>query len=393
MTLDDVIQKLRQYSPDADPRLLRRAYDFAAGAHNGQTRLTGEAYIRHPLEVAGILTDIEGDPPSVAAGLLHDVVEENEDVHVATVKAEFGDIIGDLVDGVTKLTRIHFRSQQDEQAENLRKVFLAMAKDIRVIVIKLADRLHNMRTLHGFDDDPDKQKSIAAETLRIFAPLSHRLGVWRIKWELEDRAFRYLEPEAYADIVRRVSKTREQREGEIQEAIAAIRGRLSEAGISAEVTGRPKHLYSIYQKMLREGVDFDQIYDLTAIRIIVNTIGDCYAALGLVHDLWLPIPDMFTDYIAKPKANDYQSLHTKVVGPRNQRMEVQIRTWDMHWRSEYGVAAHWRYKEGGRVDAEFDERLSWLRRLLDLETEVKESNAFLTSLQTELFRDEVFVFT
>ncbi|MFQ5809639.1 MAG: RelA/SpoT family protein, partial [Armatimonadota bacterium] len=392
VTIDGLVARVSAYWPQADSGLLRRAWEFACRAHEGQRRITGEPFVQHPLEVAAILTDIESDPQSIAGALLHDVVEERPAVMVDDIKAEFGDVIGDLVDGVTKLTRIDFRSKQEEQAENLRKLFLATARDVRVIVIKLCDRLHNMRTLHAFDNDVEKQRGIATETLQIFAPLAHRLGVWKLKWELEDLSLRYLEPQAYRDLVRRVKKTREEREHESEQAIARLHARLAEAGIEADVHGRPKHFYSIYQKMLRDDVDFDHIHDLTALRVICRTVSDCYAALGVTHDMWMPMPDRFTDYIAKPKGNQYQSLHTKVMRRDGQRMEVQIRTRAMHRVNEYGVAAHWRYKEG-RADPQADEQMAWLRQLLDLETEVKESHQFLDSLKIELFRDEVFVFT
>ena len=391
-TIDSLVATVQAYWPNADAGLLRRAHEFAARAHDGQRRLTGEPFVQHPLEVAAILASIESDPQSIASALLHDVVEERPQIATEDVKAEFGHVISGLVDGVTKLTRIDFRSKQEEQAENLRKLFLATAQDVRVIVIKLGDRLHNMRTLHAFSSDREKQHDIATETLQIFAPLAHRLGVWKIKWELEDLCLRYLEPEVYWDLVRRVKKTREEREHEIDRAIARLQARLADVGVEAEVQGRPKHFYSIYQKMLRDDVDFDHIYDLTALRIICNTVGDCYTALGITHDMWMPMPDRFTDYIAKPKANQYQSLHTKVMRRDGQRMEVQIRTRAMHRVNEYGVAAHWRYKEGG-ADPKADEQMAWLRQLLELETEVKESHQFLDSLKIEVFRDEVFVFT
>ena len=389
MALPQLIKAVRVYWPSVEPELIQRAYEFAAEAHAGQQRLTGDPYITHPLAVAEVLAGVESDPQAVAGGLLHDVLEDTH-LQPPDVQRAFGPVIVRLVEGVTSLSRIDFGSRQEEQAENLRKMFLAMAQDIRVITIKLADRLHNMRTLHVFD--PERRAAKATETLQIFAPLSHRLGVWKIKWELEDLCFRELHPEEYAEIVRKVDRTREEREDEIQEAVVAIKARLAEVGVEADVHGRPKHLYSIYQKMLREGVDFDQIYDLTALRVLCHTIADCYAALGIVHDLWMPIPGMFTDYVAKPKANKYQSLHTKVYGPRGQGMEVQIRTWAMHRMSEYGVAAHWRYKEGG-AETRLDEQLSWLRQLLELQTDLQESSEFLSSLRMELFRDQVFVFT
>jgi guanosine-3',5'-bis(diphosphate) 3'-pyrophosphohydrolase len=391
-TIDTVVESVAAYWPKADAQLIRRAFACAQRAHKGQRRLTGEPYIHHPLEVAAILATIEGDPQSIAAALMHDVVEECPEIGVDEIKAEFGDVIGELVDGVTKLTRIDFRSKQEEQAENLRKMFLATARDVRVIIIKLCDRLHNMRTLQAFDKDQEKQQEIATETLQIFAPLAHRLGVWMLKWHLEDLCLRHLEPRVYWELVEKVNKTRDEREHEIDRAIDRVQARLAEAGIKADVHGRPKHFYSIYQKMLRDDVDFDHIYDLTALRIICDTVSDCYTALGIAHDMWMPMQDRFTDYIARPKPNHYQSLHTKVMRRDGQRMELQIRTRAMHRINEYGVAAHWLYKEG-TADPKADEQMAWLRQLLELETEVKESHQFLDSLKIELFRDEVFVFT
>lgn len=405
--IESILERVKKYNPNADEGLIRRAYEFAAAKHGETKRLTGEPYINHPLAAAEILVELEMDTASIAAALLHDVVEDH-DVKIEDICEEFGDEIGALVDGVTnlKLKDFEFVEEQltDEQqpkrkraefqrsAENLRKIFLAVAKDLRVMVIKLADRLHNMRTLHGLP--PERQIKVARETMQIFAPLAHRLGVWTLKWELEDIAFKFLEPEAYEKVQEHVAKTREEREGDLAEATSLIEKHLAKEGIEAVIQARPKHLWSIYQKIKREGVDFTEIYDLSALRIIVNRVGDCYHALGLVHDLWMPIPERFSDYIAMPRSNMYQSLHTKVVGPRGEPLEVQIRTWDMHRVAEFGVAAHWQYKEGVKSGDEFERKLSWLRQqLFDWQTDNRDSSEFLRSVIDDLFTDQVFVFT
>jgi GTP pyrophosphokinase len=406
MTIDKVIEKVLKYSPGADEALIRRAYEYAAQAHDGQKRLSGEPYINHPLATALILADLEMDASSITAALLHDVIE---DAHVEVEKLSklFGKEIAQLVDGVTKLKLTDFEprdpepevegrkkrhSEQDRGAENLRKIFLAMAKDFRVMVIKLADRLHNMRTLSALP--PERQVRVASETLQIYAPLAHRIGIWEIKWQLEDLAFKHLHPREYEEIAERVAKTRRDRETLINHSIKTIQTRLEQEGIKAEIQGRPKHLYSIYQKMLKQEVNFGDIYDLTAIRIITETVADCYHALGLVHEVWMPIPERFDDYIAKPKSNMYQSLHTKVIGPGGEPLEIQIRTWEMHRTSEFGVAAHWNYKEGGSPDQEFERKLSWLRQqLFDWQSDSKDNNEFLRSVTNDLFTDQVFIFT
>ncbi len=388
--LEALLERAARYNPEVDRQLLRRAYQFAAEAHRGQKRLTGDDYMSHPLEVAGLLCELEMDEATLAAALLHDVVEDTGH-ELEEVQQEFGEEIASLVDGVTKLRRIQFDTSRDRQAENLRRMLLAMAKDLRVILIKLADRLHNMRTLDPLPEE--RRLEVAQETLQIFAPIAHRLGVWRLKWELEDLALRHLEPEQYQEITHSVARSREEREAIIARASEQLRQRLQEMGIEAEIEGRPKHCYSVYQKMQQQAVDFDQILDLEAIRVIVNTETECYTALGVVHSLWLPLPDMFTDYIAKPKPNMYQSLHTKVIGPHGGPMEVQIRTWAMHRRAEYGVAAHWRYKGEGRGDLETDTKLSWLRQLLDLHSDLRDPHEWLESLKLDLFKDQVFVFT
>jgi GTP pyrophosphokinase len=339
--------------------------------------------------VAKILSGMDVDAVTIASALLHDVVEDTS-VSIEEIWRRFGPEVSTLVDGVTKLSRLTGLSVEDRQAENLRKMFLAMAKDVRVIFIKLADRLHNMRTLSYLP--PDRQKMISKETLDIFAPLAHRLGMWRIKWELEDLSFKYLEPEKYREISKLVAKTRKEREEYIQEAISIIRASLDSHGIKADIQGRPKHLYSIYMKMKRDNLTFDQIYDLLGIRVIVESTKDCYTVLGIVHSLWRPIPGRFRDYIAVPKSNMYQSLHTTVIGPRGEPLEIQIRTYEMHRIAEYGIAAHWKYKEG-KTDQDFDMKLSWLRQLLEWQKDLQDAKEFVEQVKVDLFEDEVFVFT
>jgi len=386
--VEKLVQRVSGYWPGVDKQQLIDAYDLAARAHAGQKRLTGDPYIVHPYEVSLILSSLESDPSSIVGGLLHDVVEDSE-VQIEQIEDQFGPVISHLVAGVTKLSKLDFYSRQEEQARNLRKMFLAMADDIRVLLIKLSDRLHNMRTLDPLP--PERREANALETLHIFAPLAHRLGVWRIKWELEDLALKHLEPEAYAEIVAKLGQTRAQREQQLEVAHEMLADRIREAGINA-VQGRAKHIYSIRQKMLRQDLSFSDLGDLIALRVIAEEVSDCYAALGIVHSLWMPISGFFSDYIAKPKSNEYQSLHTKVIGPHQQPLEVQIRTREMHRKAEYGVAAHWRYKEGDS-DPQLDQQVAWLRQLLELETDLSESHEFLELLQLDLFRDQVFVFT
>lgn len=406
MTIDDIVERVKTYNPNADVELIRRAYSFAAEVHEGQLRLSGEPYINHPLETSNILTTLEMDVKSICASLLHDVLEDSCVTHEQLAKS-FDEEIASLVDGVTKLKLADFESrsgdaaqegrkkrhsERSRSAENLRKILLAMARDFRVMVIKLADRLHNMRTLSALP--PERQIRVATETLQIFAPLAHRLGIWQIKWQLEDLAFKHLYPLEYEEIVDRVSKTRRVRESELNNVIEIIRARMNQEGIQAEIQGRPKHLWSIYQKMLKQELDFEEIYDLTAIRIIVNTVADCYHALMVVHDQFIPIRERFDDYISKPKPNMYQSLHTKVIGPSGEPIEIQIRTWDMHRTAEYGVAAHWQYKEGSTADQQFERKLGWLRQqLFDWQVDSKNDIEFLRSVTEDLFSDQVFVFT
>lgn len=373
-----------------DLSLIERAYEFARKAHQGQYRESGEEYIEHPLAVAAILAGLELDSASVAAALLHDVVEDTP-ARLEDIEKEFGSEIALLVDGVTKLGRLEYRSQEEEQAENLRKMFLAMARDIRVIIIKLADRLHNMRTLHHLTSS--RQVQIANETLDIFAPLAHRLGMWRFKWELEDIAFRFRDGTAYSQVVEKVAQQQRDREGFINQVVGTLEERLRDAGVKADIQGRAKHYYSIYNKMVKQGKEISEIYDLMAFRVIVDTVKDCYAVLGIAHSIWKPIPGRFKDYVAMPKSNMYQSLHTTVIGPQGDPFEVQIRTWDMHRTAEYGIAAHWRYKEGAHEDVEFDKKLSWLRQVLEWQRDLRDAREFMESLRIDLFSDEVFVFT
>jgi len=387
--IDTTIERVTAYSLGADTEMLRRAYEFAEKAHAGQERLTGDPYISHPLAVANILAEIQADPVAVAAALLHDTVEDTG-VAIADIEQQFGERVAHLVAGVTKLTQLDFSSRQDKQAQNLRKMFLAMADDIGVILIKLADRLHNMRTLEPLEAE-DRQRS-ARETLHIFAPLAHRLGISQINWELEDLALKHLEGEAYWDIVEKLGQSREARVAQLNSVQHQLQEALDEAGVPAEIEGRAKHIYSIYEKMKEQQIDFGQIADLTALRVITDTVDHCYAALGVVHSLWIPVAGMFADHIATPKSNKYRSLHTKVFGPDKQPMEIQIRTEQMHQQAEYGVAAHWRYKEEDS-DPQLDEQISWLRQMLDLETDLEESHEFLELLELDLFQDQVFVFT
>lgn len=389
-SLAELFRIISAYNPRADLAVVKAAYDYAANAHKGQKRFSGEPYIVHPLEVAKILAELEIDLETIVAGLLHDLVEDTG-VTLDDISERFGSEIALLVDGVTKLSRIEFKSKEEQHAENLRKMFLAMAKDIRVILIKLADRLHNMRTLK-YHPLP-KQVEIARETLEIFTPLAHRLGIYRIKWELEDLAFRFKEPEKYFDLVEKIAKTRKKREEYISSVISILRDKLNGMGIEAEIVGRPKNFYSINEKMVKQKVDLDEIYDVLAVRCLVETVRDCYATLGIVHTMWTPIPGRFKDFIAMPKSNMYQSLHTTVVGPQGEPLEIQIRTKEMHRTAEYGIAAHWRYKEGNRGDREFDKKLAWLRQLLDWQHDLRDAREFMENLKIDLFSDTVFVFS
>jgi GTP diphosphokinase / guanosine-3',5'-bis(diphosphate) 3'-diphosphatase len=387
--LDELIGRVRIYNPQADAALIRHAYEYSARMHGEQKRMSGEPYVTHPLNVALIIAEFKLDLPSIITGLLHDVVEDTH-ASLAEVQNEFGSEVSRLVDGVTKVSKITFLSREEKQAENFRKMIIAMAHDIRVVLIKLADRLHNMRTLDHLPRD--RQEEIARETLEIYAPIAHRLGIYWLKSELEDAAFRYLNSAAYATLKAYVAKTRAERESYIRTVIDILSRRLAEAGVKAEITGRPKHFYSIHSKMQEERLNFDEIYDLVAFRIIVGTVRECYEALGVVHANWKPIPGRFKDYIALPKANMYQSLHTTMIGPRGQRMEVQIRTREMHEIAEQGIAAHWSYKEGG-AEIRDTQRFAWLRRLIEWQQNLKDPQEFLSTVKDDLFPEEVFVFT
>jgi len=388
--LQTLIEEIPKYLPGADLELLTRAYRFSEHSHQGQQRASGEPYLSHPLEVAGLLVNFKMDVTTVTAGLLHDVLEDTQTTK-ADLQREFGPEIAELVDGVTKIGKLAFSSREERQAENFRKMLVAMARDLRVLMIKLADRLHNMRTLDYLPHD--KAKKIAQETLDIYAPLAHRLGMAKVKAELEDLALRMLHGEDYQELMRRVAKRRLEREAEINQLIALLQHKLGEVGIESKIGGRPKHFYSIWKKMHEGGREFDEIYDLTAVRVVTNTVRDCYGALGVIHSLWKPVPGRFKDFIAMPKVNMYQSLHTTVIGPKGDPVEIQIRTWEMHRIAEEGIAAHWLYKEKKSERDHFDEAFRWLRQLLESQKEMNDPKEFLDTVRLDLFPDEVYVFT
>lgn len=388
--LKEFMDYVHSYLGDDECEQIMKAFTLADKAHEGQFRASGEPYIMHPLAVAEILAHLQIDHITLIAALLHDVVEDTEYTK-EDIEKLFGSEVAFLVDGVTKLNQFQYETKEDRQMENYRKMILAMAKDVRVVVIKLGDRLHNMRTLKHMRSD--KQKRIAKETLEIFAPLAHRLGIFNVKWELEDLSFRYLEPDKYYDLVDQMKQKRQSREDIVNDTMAQLTKALGEANIKADIKGRPKHFYSIYKKMKKDNRDLSQIYDLLAVRVIVDTIPDCYAVLGIAHSIWKPLPYRFKDYISMPKSNMYQSLHTTVIGTMGQPVEIQIRTWEMHRVSEYGVAAHWRYKEGNKgADKEFDQKVAWLRQVLEWQ-DTSNPKELVNALKLDVFSGEVFVFT
>ena len=397
--LDSLIETVRRNAPNSNIDLVRRAGEFAIDAHGSDSRKSGEPYVLHPIEVAAILAQMQLDPETIAGALLHDVIEDTP-VELEQIEKQFGPRVAKLVDGATKLGRIpwtadddsgHARREKEHQAESLRKMFLAMVDDIGVVLIKLADRLHNMRTLDALP--PDKQVRIAMQTMEIYAPLANRLGIWQVKSELEDLAFRYINPEAFNTLHGEFTKRGENAVPYIAKVEDELLRALAAAGIKAEITGRTKHIYSIYRKMRQKRRSFDEIYDVIGLRVLVEDRKDCYGALGVVHDLWHPVPGEFDDYIATPKESMYQSLHTAVIGPEGRAVEIQIRTWEMHRLAEYGVAAHWRYKEGGKSDARVEAKVAWLRQLMDWRDQVADAEEFVESLKSDVFQEMIYVFT
>ncbi len=388
--LEDIVERLQANNPEADVDLVRRAYIYSAKAHHGQTRLSGESYLVHPLDVAKILAELKLDAATVSAGILHDTLEDTDST-LDEIRSLFGEEVAKLVDGMTKLSRIELQNREEREAQNFRKMIVAMSNDIRVILIKLADRLHNMRTLNFLP--PEKQKRTAQETLDIYAPLANRLGIARIKTELEDLSFRYLHPLEYREIANKVAQKRLERQAYIDELIEIVRRQLAEHGYKGEVKGRPKHFYGIWQKMQKQGISFDDVYDLIAVRIITDTKVNCYAILGLIHSLWTPVPGRFKDFIGVPKSNLYQSLHTTVVGPKGERVEFQIRTEEMHRIAEEGIAAHWRYKEKSPLSQREEQQFAWLRQLLEWQKDLTDAKEFMDTVKGDLFPDVVYVFT
>jgi GTP diphosphokinase / guanosine-3',5'-bis(diphosphate) 3'-diphosphatase len=392
LQLAELVDRVKSYHPAADVSLLSKAYEYSLRAHEGQRRKSGDPYFVHPASVAGIITELRLDTASVCAGLLHDVVEDTL-ATTSDIEREFGIEIAELVDGVTKLSKINFFSKEDRQAENFRKMVVAMARDIRVLLVKLCDRLDNMRTLEHMS--PESQERIARETMEIYAPLANRLGMARFKSELEDLSFRYVEPDAWRELRTKVSKTQAERERYIADVSRTLQSRLAEQGFAADVSGRAKHLYSIFRKMRAQNCEFEQVYDVIAFRVVVETVADCYAVLGVIHSKWTPVPGRFKDYIALPKPNQYRSLHTTVIGPGRERIEIQTRTNEMHRVAELGIAAHWKYKEklGGGIDPRDAQSFAWLRELMEAHRDLKDPAEFLESVKVDLFQDEVYVFT
>lgn len=389
-SFNELIEKIKKYNPNSNFELIEKAYTTAKEFHEGQMRLSGEPFVKHPLEVAKILADLELNSKTIAAGIMHDVIEDTEATY-EQIKELFGEEIADMVEGVSKLSKLTLDTRKEQQVESLRKMLMAMSKDIRVIIIKLSDRLHNMRTLNHVSKS--KQIEKATETMEIYAPIAHRLGMSAFKWELEDLSFRYLYPEEYKNIVKQIAVKRKEREEYIDDIISNIKNNLKEKNIEGIIDGRVKHLYSIYTKMKRQNTTIDQVFDLFAVRIIVDSIKDCYAALGMIHELFRPVPGRFKDYIAMPKQNMYQSLHTTLIGQKGQPFEIQIRTKEMHRVAEYGIAAHWKYKQGTSKDQDMESKLSWLRQMIDWQKDTADVDEFYDNLKLDLFADEVFVFT
>ncbi|WP_413578336.1 RelA/SpoT family protein [Bdellovibrio sp. HCB290] len=389
-TVDDLLNRIRSYWPNADLKFIEKAYYFSEKHHEGQIRRSGEPYISHPLSVAAILADLHLDLDTIATGLLHDTVEDT-DATLEDIRREFGEAVAHLVDGVTKIGQMKFKNSHEKQGENIRKMIVAMGKDVRVVLVKLADRLHNMRTLNFMPFD--KQERIALETLEIYCPLAGRMGISSLKIELEDLCFRYYRPDMYYELVQQIKKTEAEQNRYIDDVKSLIGKELSKVGFKYEVYGRSKHLWSVYRKMQSRSLDYDQVYDVLAFRVIVESVAECYAALGLVHSLWKPIPGRFKDFIAMPKANNYQSLHTTVIGPGGERIEIQIRTSDMHLVAEMGIAAHWKYKERGKMESDDLQQANWLRDLVSWHQQVRSPDEFLDTVKTDLFETEIYVFT
>lgn len=389
--ISELKEKVMSYHPDCDWQRIEDAYFFAKEAHTGQLRHSGEEYIVHPLSVALILTSVEADDATLIAGLLHDVVEDT-DVTMEDITKRYGEEVAVLIDGVTKLSQLDGRTKSEQKMENMRKMFFAMATDIRVIIIKLADRLHNMRTL-SYHAKEAKRRGIAKETIDIYTPLANRLGIFQFKWELEDLALKTLEPAKYSKLVREIANTREKRQEYIQTVIRLLQGKIEETGIHCEIYGRPKNFYSIYNKMFKQNKELSEIYDLLALRVIVDTVAECYGVLGIVHSLWMPVPGRFKDYIALPKQNMYQSIHTTIISPNGEPLEIQIRTKEMHAVAEHGIAAHWQYKENTTESGKNTEKLNWLRQMLDWQKEVRDADEFMESVKSDLFDESVYVFT
>src|SRR4030043_1351080 len=390
LTIDDLMRKVRSYKPDAEIEVLKRAYQFSSEAHSSQKRVEGSPFIEHPVAVASILAGMKMDTATIAAGLLHDTIEDTGKTR-KDIKGIFGEEVAFLVESVTKLSKIVFKTKEEAQAENFRKMFLAMSEDVRVMLIKFADRLHNMRTLKYLPEH--KQHRIATETIEIYAPIANRRGIGWLKTEFEDLGFKFLMPKLYSELVRKVAKRKEEQEGYLQELITVMHDKLKEAGLPGTGSGRVKHYYGIYQKMQKQKISFEEVHDVLGLRLITDTKANCYAILGLIHSLWTPIPGRFRDYIGVPKSNMYKSLQTTVIGPKGERVEFQIRTNEMHMIAEHGIASHWRYKEKGKIDEKSSKYISWLRELIHAQKELSEAKDFLDAVKGEVVLDVIYVFT